>query len=85
MLLRAVALLTVAQPAESCLLLLLYSNSRLLPANVEGNRALRVRFSRCADLNIEVASEQAQESRLRAETDADFDRAERRVRLLCAD
>jgi outer membrane lipoprotein SlyB len=31
------------------------------------------------------ACQQAKEALLRAETDADFDRAERRVRLLCAD
>jgi hypothetical protein len=31
------------------------------------------------------ACQQAKESLLRAETDADFDRAERRMRLLCAD
>jgi hypothetical protein len=31
------------------------------------------------------ACQQAKEALLRAETDAEFDRAERRVRLLCAD
>lgn len=37
--------------------LVLYSNGRLLPANVEGDRALTERFSTRADLSVALASE----------------------------